>query len=267
MQTAVTEKQIEHYRQQGFLVLPGFLDPAELEHWRQVTGEAVRQRLAGAGLNNQANPESFYAQVFTQCLNLRDIYPPMAELLYDPRLAAVAGALAGVDAIRVWQDQALIKPPYGNHTGFHFDDPYWSFYSRQAVSVWVALDEATIENGCLWYLPGTQLESRFELVPIAENLGDIFKYYPQWKTIAAVSAPCPAGSLVFHNPMIAHGAGVNMTPRPRRAMTVAYMPDGMTFNGQQSLLSSEYVETLKLGDLLNNDQINRLVWRRQETIA
>jgi hypothetical protein len=45
MQTEVSTQQIENYRQQGFLVLEGFLDAAELEHWRQVTGEAVRLRL------------------------------------------------------------------------------------------------------------------------------------------------------------------------------------------------------------------------------
>ena len=262
MQTEVNDQQIEHFRQQGFLVIEGFLDAAELEHWRQVTAEAVNQRLTGSTLNNQANPEAFYAQVFTQCLNLRDIHPGMAELLFDERLGRLAGTLAGVDGVRVWHDQALIKPPYGNPTAFHFDDPYWSFYSRQAVNVWMALDDATLANGCLWYLPGTQREARFELVAIAENLGDIFKSYPQWRKIAAVPAPCPAGSVIFHNALVAHGAGVNMTPYPRRAMTCAYMPDGSTFNGQQSLLPEAYFKSLQVGDVLNNNAINRLVWRR-----
>ncbi len=262
MQTEVSAEQIERYRQQGYLVVEGFLDAAELEHWRQVTAEAVRLRLASATLQNQTDPDTFYAQVFTQCLNLRELHPDMAALIYDARLARVAGLLAGVAGFRLWHDQALIKPPYGNHTGFHFDDPYWSFYSRDAVNVWVALDDATLANGCLWYLPGTQREATFELVPIAENLGDIFKAYPQWKKIAAVPAPCPAGSVIFHNALVAHGAGVNMTPHPRRAMTLAYMPDGSTFNGQQSLLPEAYFKSLALGDVLNNDQINRLVYRR-----
>ena len=262
MQTEVNDQQIEHFRQQGFLVIEGFLDAAELERWCQVTAEAVNLRLTGSTLNNQANPEAFYAQVFTQCLNLRDIHPGMAELLFDERLGRLAGTLAGVDGVRVWHDQALIKPPYGNPTAFHFDDPYWSFYSRQAVNVWMALDDATLANGCLWYLPGTQREARFELVVIAENLGDIFKSYPQWRKIAAVPAPCPAGSVIFHNALVAHGAGVNMTPYPRRAMTCAYMPDGSTFNGQQSLLPEAYFKSLQVGDVLNNNAINRLVWRR-----
>jgi phytanoyl-CoA hydroxylase len=262
VQTEVSEKHIQQFQDQGFLVMPGFLEAAELEHWRAVTAEAVAKRLGTDTLNNQANPEAFYAQVFTQALNLRDIHAGMAELIYDERLARWAGLLAGVDGMRMWHDQALIKPPYGNHTAFHFDDPYWSFYSRQAVNMWVALDDATLANGCLWYLPGTQRTARFELVPIAENLGDLFKSYPEWKTIAAVAAPCPAGSVIFHNGLVAHGAGVNMTPYPRRAMTCAWMPDGSTFNGQQSLLPADYFNSLELGQVLNDNEVHRLVWTR-----
>jgi phytanoyl-CoA hydroxylase len=266
MKTDLTERQIEQYRTQGFIVIDGFLDPNELEHWRQVTEEAVRQRLANAGsLNNQADPEAFYAQVFTQCLRLADIHAGMAELMFDERLGGLAGTLAGVDGIRIWHDQALIKPPYGNHTAFHMDNPFWSFYSKHAISVWVALDEATLQNGCLWYLPGTHLEATFEAVGIGENLGDIFKAYPQWRKISAIPAACPAGSAVFHNGLVAHGAGANMTAFARRAMTCAYMPDGSTFNGQRNILPEEYFNTLRIGDVLDNDLQNRLIWRRQDT--
>jgi ectoine hydroxylase-related dioxygenase (phytanoyl-CoA dioxygenase family) len=261
MQTDVTAEQIEQYQTQGFVLLEDFLDAAELEHWRTVTEEAVRLRLTGSALNNQSDPTAFYAQVFTQCLHLRNLYPAMADLIYDERVGRLAAQLAGVEAVRVWQDQALIKQPYANHTAFHFDNPYWSFYSRQAVSAWVPLDDATLANGCLWYLPGTHLTAKFELVEIGQNLGDVFKFYPEWKSIEAVPVPCKAGSLLLHNAMIAHGAGVNLTPRHRRAMTWAYMPHDAIFNGQQSCLPGEYFETLKLGDRLDNDDYLRLVWR------
>jgi phytanoyl-CoA hydroxylase len=57
-----------------------------------------------------------------------------------------------------------------------------------------------------------------------------------------------------------HGAGPNMTPRSRRAMTCAYMPEGATFNGQKNVLPDEYLNTLSVGDPLNNDQQNPLLW-------
>ncbi len=263
MKTELTQSQIEQYRAQGFLLIEGFLDARELEHWRKVTEEAVQMRISDKSiLSNQSDPDSYYAQVFTQCLRLADIHPGMAELMLDERLGCLAGTLAGVDGIRIWHDQALFKPPWGNPTAFHFDDPFWSFYSKDAISIWVALDDATISNGCLWYLPGTHLKAEFTAVGIGEKLGDLFKYYPQWRTIPAVPAAVPAGSAVFHNGLIAHGAGANMTPYPRRAMTCAYMPDGSTFNGQQNILPDDYYRSLKIGDVLNDDRQNPLIWRR-----
>ncbi len=262
MKDKLTAQQIEQYQAQGFLVIDGFLDGGELEHWRKTVQEAVDLRLKDTSmLNNQVDPDTFYAHVFTQCLRLADIHPGMAELMFDERLGRVAGTLAGVDGIRIWHDQALFKPPYGNPTAFHMDDPFWSFYSRDAISIWVALDDATVANGCLWYLPGTHCEASFQSVGIGEQLADIFKVYPQWKKIESMPAACKAGSAVFHNGLIAHGAGANMTPHPRRAMTCAYMPDGSTFNGQKNILQDDYFNSLKIGDVLNTEW-NRLIWHK-----
>ena len=132
-------------------------------------------------------------------------------------------------------------------TGWHLDNPYWSFSSRDSLSIWVALDDATRDNGCLYYLPGTHKTATWENAGIGQNQADLFKLYSQWRSIDSVGCPCPAGSAVFHNGLTAHGAGANMTSRPRRAMTCAYMPDGSTFNGNQNILPPGYFETLKVG--------------------
>jgi ectoine hydroxylase-related dioxygenase (phytanoyl-CoA dioxygenase family) len=68
----------------------------------------------------------------------------------------------------------------------------------------------------------------------------------------------------LHNGLTAHGAGANMTPRPRRAMTCGYMPDGSTFNGTRNVLPQEYFDSLQVGDVLNNQTINPLIWSRSE---
>ena len=75
-------------------------------------------------------------------------------------------------------------------------------------------------------------------------MGGLFQLYPQWATLDAVARPMRAGSCSFHNGLLAHGAGANMTPGRRRAMTCAYMPDDEIFNGQANVLPPEYVATL-----------------------
>jgi hypothetical protein len=54
-----------------------------------------------------------------------------------------------------------------------------------------------------------------------------------------------------------------MTPHPRRAMTCAYMPVGEKFNGQQNILSDEHVARLKVGDPMEDDEQNPLVWSKE----
>ena len=172
----------------------------------------------------------------------------------------MATTLAGVEGIRIWHDQALIKPPHGNPTAWHLDVPYWSFDSRDTLSLWMALDDITLANGCLWYLPGVHRVARFENVGIGENLGGLFKVYPEWREIEPQACPCPAGSVVWHNGLTAHAAGANMTIRPRRAMTCAFMPDGSRFNGKQNILPDDYFNSLTIGDLLDDPQQNELIW-------
>jgi len=260
--TRLTTDQIAFYRERGYIVLEGFLTPDELAGWRRATDEAVAQRLASVdpSLTNQSDPDTYYAKVFTQCLKLADTHAEMRELMFDPRLGQLAATLAGVEGIRIWHDQALFKPPYGNPTAWHLDNPYWSFSSADAISLWVALDDATLSNGCLYYAPETHKSARFETVGIGKTLGGLFDLYPEWRAIDPVAVPCPAGSAVFHNGLTAHGAGANMTNRARRAMTCAYMPDGATFNGTRNILPETYFASLNVGDVLDNDAINPLIW-------
>lgn len=269
MKHELKDEQIDFYRTNGYLVIENALDAAELAEWRRCTEEAVAERLGtvpGSSkdhpLSNQSDVDTYYALVFTQCLRLADTHEGMRKLMLDPRLGQMAATLAGVDGIRIWHDQALIKPPHGNPTAWHLDVPYWSFDSRDALSVWVPLDDATLTNGCLFYLPGTHKSARFDNVGIGQNFGGLFQVYPEWRDIEPVPGPCPAGSMVWHNGLTAHGAGANITTRPRPAMTCAYMPDGARFNGKRNILPEVYFDDLEVGDALDNDTQNPLIWHR-----
>ena len=251
-------EHVAAYRRDGFVVIDGFLDSDELARWRSATEAAVAERLVAGDLGSG---DEYYRRTFLQLQRLADTNAVIAELVLDRRLGEIVATLAGVDGVRVWHDQALIKPPYGNPTAWHLDNPFWSFSSHDAISIWVALDDATLENGCLWYLPGTQRSARFELTEIGSSLGALFDAYPEWLDIEPVAAPCAAGGAIFHNGLVAHAAGANMTPRSRRAMTCAYMPRGSTFNGTQNILPDAYAASLEVGDVLDDDEINPLVYQ------
>jgi ectoine hydroxylase-related dioxygenase (phytanoyl-CoA dioxygenase family) len=269
VRSELTEQQIESYERDGFVVVEDFLDDDELARWRDVVGRAVAER-DGRKFANQdiligeddgINPDAeYYGKVFDQLLNLWQTNDPMRELILDPRIGEMAGRLAGVEGLRVWHDQALIKQPWANPTAFHLDTPFWSFSDRRAISIWVALDDATPENGCLYFFPGSHLTTTFDNPGITKNLDAIFEMYPQYRTATPTQAAMKAGSCSFHNGMTIHGAGANMTNRARRAMTCAFMPDGARFNGQQNILTDEQLSALTVGDVLADDDQNPLVY-------
>lgn len=262
MKTEVTGAQIEAYRENGFVVIDNFLTTNELETWRDAVDEAVtgRGRERIPGFVDKMDDDAYYNNVFIQRVNLWQSNAKMRKLMLDPRLGKLAADLAGVDGIRIWHDQALLKQPWANPTGWHLDNPYWSFSSPHAITIWVALVDVTLENGCMWFLPGTHKTATFDNVGIGPNMGDLFKVYPQWKSLKATPTPMKAGSCSFHNGLVAHGAGANMTPGWRRAMTCAYMPDGSTFNGQRNILREDQIAKLKIGDLLEDDAQTPLIY-------
>lgn len=269
MNYELTEQQIKRYRDDGFLVIDNFLSPAELEDWRAKVMAAVKER-AGikmpgrdlkTGENDGINEDSeYYGKVFDQLINLWQTNEGVKELMLDQRIGQMAAQLAGVEGIRIWHDQALFKRPWANPTGWHLDTPFWSFTDRKALSIWVALDDATLENGCLYFLPGSYHKTRFDNPGIGKNMDGIFTMYPEFEKVNSVSAPMKAGSCSFHNGLTIHGAGANMTSGHRRAMTCAYMPDGNVYNGQPNVLPDAYLKTLSKGDLLNNDAQNPLIY-------
>jgi phytanoyl-CoA hydroxylase len=271
MNTELSKEQIQFYQENGYVVIEDFLTPTELETWREAVMEAIADRnglkMPGKditineddGINKDAN---YFNNVFDQLLNLWQTNDKIKALMLDERIGKMIADLSGVDGVRIWHDQALVKRPWANPTSWHLDTPFWSFSDRRAMSIWVALDDATYENGCLFFIPKSYHETTFENYGIGKNMGEIFNFYPQFKNSRSAAAPMKAGSCSFHNGLTIHGAHANMTHGFRRAMTCAYMPEGNTFNGEPNILPDSYLKTLAVGDLLNNDEQNPLIYKK-----
>lgn len=262
MRSELTQAEIESYRENGFVVIHDFLTDNELEAWRDAVGEAVETRgearLPGEEGKKFAGSDS---AVFKQRLQLWMDHDKVRALMLDERIGKMAADLEGVDGIRVWHDQTLIKMPWGNPTSWHQDNPKWSFTSDHAVSIWIALDEVTTHNGCLYFVPGSHHE-RYEDVGTSRPMAEIFQQNPAPQSVDPVPAPMRAGACSFHNGLTVHGAGANMTRGARRAMTCAFMPDGSTYNGNKNVLPKAYAESLSVGDPIDNDDLVPLLYRR-----
>jgi phytanoyl-CoA hydroxylase len=276
MKYELSHEQVQSYQDNGFVVIENFLSPDELDLWRTAVTKAVGERAGikipgkniktgeADGINEDSD---YFAKVFDQLLNLWQTSEVIRQIMLDDRLGKMTTQLSGADGMRIWHDQALIKRPWANPTAWHLDTPFWSFSDRRAISIWVALDDATLENGCLFFIPGSHKLTSFDKITIGRNMDGIFDVYPQLKNSRPVAAPMKAGSCSFHNGLTVHGANANMTPGFRRAMTCAYMPDGNRFNGEPNILPEAYLQSLKIGDLLNNDDQNPLIYHVSTTVS
>ncbi|RZJ83327.1 MAG: phytanoyl-CoA dioxygenase family protein [Chryseobacterium sp.] len=269
MKTQLSQSQIAKYRKDGFLLVEDFLNQKELEIWRNAVTEAVSERGGRKlpeqetktgeddGINKEAD---YFGKVFDQMLNLWQTNEKVKDLMFNPLLGKMAAELAGCDGVRIWHDQALIKRPWANPTSWHLDTPFWSFSDRRALSIWIALDDATHENGCLYFIPASYHSIGFENPGIGKNMDSIFQIYPEFATKTSVAVPMKAGSCSFHNGLTIHGAGANMTSGFRKAITCAYMPDGARFNGIKNILSDKQVDELNIGDFLNDENQTPLIY-------
>jgi phytanoyl-CoA hydroxylase len=127
--------------------------------------------------------------------------------------------------------------------------------SERDISIWLALEDAILENGCLHSMFWRARYATYRETGITKNMNAKFETYPALIAMVAVAVPLRAGSASFNNWAYIHSAGPKMTRRLRKAMTCAYMPDG-TFNREKNIPSVEYLAKPAIGDLLNDDLQN-----------
>ena len=158
--------------------------------------------------------------------------------MLHPDLGKMVCGLEGEEGFRVYHDQSLIKEPFANGTSWHLDNPYWSFKSRHATSIWIALEVCNRRStaACASFPMCSHKLAPNDNVPIGPDMGDLFKIYPKMAEIDGLASGAKeSGKCSFHNGLTAHGSGANMTRGRRIAMTCGFLPEGSTFNGQRTL--------------------------------
>eukprot|EP01052_Picozoa_sp_SAG31_P024157 SAG31_NODE_2036_length_6607_cov_5.713430_8_plen_175_part_00 len=163
MKTEVTAAMVREYQRNGFIRVDGFLDTDELQHWRVALDEAVEQR-GGVGAGGLKLPtvdddhpvdeeqwrdgQTPATGPYTQRLQLWKTHEHFRKIFLDPKLGEMVTKLACVSGMRIWHDQTLIKEPWAPPSTFHLDNTLWSFHNHESISIWVALDDTTVQNGC-----------------------------------------------------------------------------------------------------------------------
>ena len=153
--------------------------------------------------------------------------PVFDAFSHGPALAALA-AEVGLAQPQVWQSQLIFKQPQiGGEVGWHQDASFFVTDPITVTTFWFALEDATLDNGCLWVQPGGHrgpLRERYVCEQgrlRMQALSDA----PWPDTATALALPVPAGTLVLFHGLLPHDSAANRSPRSRLAYTL-HVTDG-----------------------------------------
>jgi phytanoyl-CoA hydroxylase len=226
------QEEIERLRERGYVVVPRFVPLDELAR----LNAAARTQLAGradplefeADLQYPGAPPSRTAAGGETVRRLLDAYardPVFAACGTAPALRAWMQAYFGERVLmsRVHHNCVMTKHPlYGSLTNWHRDIRYWSFGREDLVSAWFALGEERIDNGALWFVPGSHRtlfdtdrfdEAKFFRSDRADN-AEIIR--------GAESPRLAPGDAVFFHCNTLHSAGKNLSSAVKFSLVYTY---------------------------------------------
>jgi ectoine hydroxylase-related dioxygenase (phytanoyl-CoA dioxygenase family) len=230
-QYPLTEEQVRFYEENGYVRLDNVLTMTEVEVLRSAIAQAVEDKNK-YNLNLGPRTDEGYAKVFLQMVNLWERYPVIEEYVNNVRVAEIARRLTRSKLVRLWHDQALIKfPKDSKATAWHQDTVYWPMNEAGGLSCWMALDDVTVERGCMWFVPGSHKLGPLPPVDLGnvspDNLDAVLP--ASFHGVKPVAVELKPGSCTFHNGLTFHYAGPNVTDIPRRAMVTIFIPGGTTY--------------------------------------
>ena len=255
----VAPEQVEAFRRDGFVVVPDLLSPDELARFGPEVGRGVELRRE-QGVHLTALTER-YRKMFHQCMNLWEDLPVVRELTFHPRIGQAGAELLGVDRLRLWHDQALYKEPGGVETDGHQDLAYWPMVESEALTAWIPLEDATFENGCLGYVPGSHRFGARKFVNIFtdERPYDILGG-PEARQVEPVFVEVPAGAVAYHHCLTIHCSKPNATDRMRRVHTAILFRDGNTRGERFNHFAVDRAR-IEVGAPISSD-VTPVVWPR-----
>jgi ectoine hydroxylase-related dioxygenase (phytanoyl-CoA dioxygenase family) len=169
------------------------------------------------------------------------ITPGFHDVMWNPAFVVAASQLLGNKAVRFWHDQLFCKPAHhGGVVAWHQDYSYWTrTLPMQHLTCWVALDDATEENGCLCYVPKSQNWGLLDKPELAGDMSGLERFLTadQKKEFGnKVMIELKKGHGTFHHPLLVHGSYANNSVRSRRAFVLNVFADGTRSDSNEPLL-------------------------------
>lgn len=207
----LTAAQIEGYNRDGFVQPLDIFSADEIVAVREVFDRILSDTLAAGG-------DSYSISTAHRR------YGAAWDLLTNPKIVAAVKDLLG-DNVVGWGSHFFCKMPGdGKVVSWHQDSSYWPLSESKTVTVWLAIDDADVENACMKFLPGThllghltyRLSEQDEANVLNQTVENIEKYGDP------VYDELRAGQASMHSDLLLHGSEANQSQRRRCGLTLRY---------------------------------------------
>jgi ectoine hydroxylase-related dioxygenase (phytanoyl-CoA dioxygenase family) len=222
----ITAEQIRHYREHGYCVVPRLFTEAEIVDIEAFFEDFKKNgdKVYDGGLG--------YDEVDPTKAQVRAMHPHryskrVQEWFLNPNVASVLETLLGRPALGA-QTMYYFKPPGAKGQGMHQDDMYLLTAPATCIAAWTAIDDATVENGCLYVSPGSQKRGIF--CP-DKNMSDMWMNYgdshitPFPRDLKPIPVEVPRGSTMFFGGHLIHGSGPNRSKTKWRRTFIGHYID------------------------------------------
>lgn len=214
------------YRDQGFLVREKLLSADHIEALRirmQEIAEGRRPDFPQRDVEREPNAMDLSWQSVRKINRCAENDPLFLAHARNEQILDVVQSLIGPD-IKLYTSQCFMKPPGGVEKPYHQDSAYFTIEPMDLVTCWTALDDVTLDNGCLWVITGSHREGLVEHEKWFIGDREDKQIGEQWLDRSReVPITMPAGSCSFHHSLLLHRSGANSTDQPRRGLAVHYM--------------------------------------------
>ena len=241
---ALTQEQIDHFQENGYLACGKVLDDEEVELLRReydLEFEKAWQEnsLRNLSVDNKVDLEGKKnaSQQMLQIMQMCERNLHFRRLLYNERILDLVQDLMGPN-LMLFHDQALFKPARtGGPVFWHQDNAYWRCRPSSLVSCWITLDDVDEENGAMQVIPGSHRKPIWhERSQKTDSLLDVESQVDAGK---AVIVELPAGGCMLHHCQTLHHTQANSTDRQRRAFAIHFMQPG-TRNKHDELMQASF---------------------------
>lgn len=219
------------YEEHGYLVVEKALTPDDIAAVSDRTDEIVNNPATAApgvtvGREGDTiadkDSEAAHNSAVRGAAFLVRFDPVFQDFTRNPKILDLVRGLLGPE-IKLFRDQMLLKPPGGQAKPVHQDQSYFRVQPIDAlVTAWIALDDATRDNGCMCYVPGSH---KYGIFDIAKDPDRPVHHVPDTRGLdlpEPVYCPAPAGSIIFHHGCTLHSSDINRTDTWRRAVILHF---------------------------------------------